>query len=102
MPTYRQRKMLGSLYMIQRFYKRCHRSIKIRWRTLGPYYYRCTGVDAISAKFDGLVKAAERELSRTSVSGFRRHNNAIFEKAVLDAIYRKQLFDEAFLVRLST
>jgi len=60
------------------------------------YYYRCSGVDAISAKFDGLVRAAERELSRTSVSGFRRHNNAIFEKAVLDAAYRKQLFDEAF------
>ncbi len=60
------------------------------------YYYRCSGVDAISAKFDGLVKAAERELSTTSVSGFRRHNNAIFEKAVLDATYRKQLFDEAF------
>ena len=60
------------------------------------YYYRSSGVDAISAKFDGLVKAAERELSRTSVSGFRRHNNAIFEKAVLDATYRKQLFDEAF------
>lgn len=60
------------------------------------YYYRCSGVDAISAKFDGLVNAAEKELSRTSVSGFRRHNNAIFEKAVLDATYRKQLFDEAF------
>lgn len=67
------------------------------------YYYRCSGVDAISAKFDGLVRAAEKELSRTSVSGFRRHNNAIFEKAVLDATYRKQLFDEAFtpLVELS-
>jgi hypothetical protein len=60
------------------------------------YYYRCSGVDAISAKFDGLVNAAAKELSRTSVSGFRRHNNAIFEKAVLDATYRKQLFDEAF------
>lgn len=60
------------------------------------YYYRCSSVDAISAKFDGIVKAAERELSRTSVSGFRRHNNAIFEKAVLDEDYRRQLFSEAF------
>ena len=60
------------------------------------YYYRCSSVDVISAKFDGIVNAAERELRRTSVSGFRRHNNAIFERAVLDAAYRKQLFDEAF------
>lgn len=60
------------------------------------YYYRCSVVDAISDKFDGIVKAAETELSRTSVSGFRRHNNPIFEKAVLDTTFRKQLFDEAF------
>ena len=44
-------------------------------------YYRCSGVDAISAKFDGLVKVAEGELSRTSISGFGRHNNAIIRNS---------------------
>lgn len=60
------------------------------------YYYRCSNIDRITEKFDGIITAAEKELSRTSVSGFRRHNNAIFEKAVLDTTYRNQLFEEAF------
>ena len=60
------------------------------------YYYRCADVDAISAKFDGIVKAADKELSRTSVSGFKRHSDAIFEKAVFDSDFRKLLFQEAF------
>lgn len=60
------------------------------------YYYRCSNIDKITEKFDGIITAAEKELSRTSVSGFRRHNNAIFEKAVLDSTYRNQLFEEAF------
>lgn len=60
------------------------------------YYYRCSVVDSISDKFDGIVKAAKTELIRTSASGFRRHNNPIFEKAVLDTTFRRELFVEAF------
>lgn len=60
------------------------------------YYYHCSKINAIANEFEGLVIAAEKELKRSTISGFRRHNNAIFEKAVLDATYRKQLFDEAF------
>lgn len=60
------------------------------------FYYSCSNIDAISSNFDGLVKAAKTELNRTNVSVSRRHNNSIFEKAVLDSTYRKQLFNEAF------
>ncbi|MDI3321975.1 EVE domain-containing protein [Pinibacter soli] len=60
------------------------------------YYYRCSDVGAIANNFDGLVNAANKELQRSAVAGFRKFNNPIFEKVVLDDVYRQQIFDEAF------
>ncbi len=60
------------------------------------YYYLCSSVDVIAKEFDGILKASIKELERTTVSGFRKFNDSVFEKAVLDTTFRKQLFDKAF------
>lgn len=67
------------------------------------YYYRCINSDDLVNRIDGIAKASQKELNRTEVSGFRKHNNIIFERAIFDTIFRNQLFGTAFsnIVNLS-
>jgi hypothetical protein len=67
------------------------------------YYYRCSNSVEMETRMNEIAKACEIELSRTEVSGFRKSNNTIFEKAIFDTTFRNQLFDVAFgiIVNLS-
>ncbi|CAN5187674.1 hypothetical protein BH09BAC2_BH09BAC2_13000 [soil metagenome] len=60
------------------------------------YYYRCLHSVEIDKRLAGIAKACEQELNRTEVSGFRKSNNELFEKAIFDRVFRNQLFDAAF------
>jgi hypothetical protein len=63
---------------------------------LEAYYYRCLSSNEIINNFDGIIRASEKELNRTAVSGFRKYNNSVFENAIFDINFRNQIFDDAF------
>ncbi len=60
------------------------------------YFYRCINSSEMISNIDSIVRASQRELNRTEVSGYRKYNNPLFEKAIFDNTYRSQLFEEAF------
>jgi hypothetical protein len=60
------------------------------------YYCRCSNSVEMENRINEIAKASEIELSRTEVSGFRKSNNIVFEKAIFDTTFRNQLFDAAF------
>ena len=43
-----------------------------------------------------ITAASKLEIERVIVSGYRKHNNEIFEKAVFDENYKDELFEKAF------
>lgn len=60
------------------------------------YYYNCKDSADVEDNINEIIKASEIELSRTQISGYRKSNNSIFEKAIYDTSFRKQLFIAAF------
>ena len=60
------------------------------------YFYRCSNSFEMSSRLTEITSAAEIELNRTELSGYRKSNNAQFEKAIFDEKFRKELFDAAF------
>jgi hypothetical protein len=60
------------------------------------FYYRCRNSIEIENRINEIAKASEIELKRTEISGYRKSNSIVFEKAIFDSIFRNQLFDAAF------
>ena len=60
------------------------------------YYYRSSSSVEMENRINEIEKASEKELSRTEVSGYRKHNNPVFERAIFDTAFRNHLFDAAF------
>jgi 5-methylcytosine-specific restriction enzyme B len=50
----------------------------------------------IKSRFIGVIQASKIELDRTSKSSYRTNNSSIFEKAIFDEEFRKQVFAVAF------
>jgi hypothetical protein len=60
------------------------------------YFYHCVNSNDMLSRMDGIVLASQKELNRTEVSGYRKYNNSLFEKALFDNIYKNELFEAAF------
>lgn len=60
------------------------------------YFYRCINSADMLSHMDGIVRASQIELNRTEVSGYRKYNNVLFEKAIFDNTFRNELFEAAF------
>jgi MoxR-like ATPase len=60
------------------------------------YHYKTKNSKIIENNFEGIVNASYQELARTTISGYRRHTNTIFEKTVMDKDYREKIFNQAF------
>lgn len=60
------------------------------------YYCRSKDYTAYTSSITEIGDAAQAEISRTQKSGFRKHNNADFERAVFDTSYKEQLFEQIF------
>lgn len=60
------------------------------------YYYRCLLSVEFEKRLEEVVKACKKELTRTVISGFRKSSNELFERAIYDNEFRKQLFEAAF------
>lgn len=58
--------------------------------------FHCVRPNDFGTHFDSILKACEWQLGRSEVSGFRRFNNSIFEKAIFDTTFRAELFSSAF------
>ena len=60
------------------------------------HYVDCIDFNDVKIRFEKAVQASKNELERTVKSRFRTNNSIIFEKAIFDEEYRKQLFAVAF------
>ncbi|MEO6820882.1 MAG: AAA family ATPase, partial [Ginsengibacter sp.] len=60
------------------------------------YYYRCKNPDQFDLQWECITNACEKELERTTKSGFRSANDKLFEKAIFNTEFRDQLFRAAF------
>lgn len=60
------------------------------------YYYRSNAVQDLIENIDSISEACRVEMERTHVSGFTKYSNQIFEDAIFNNDYRKQLFNIAF------
>ncbi len=60
------------------------------------FFCRCLNSEEIIRRIDGIAKAAGSELNRTETSGFRKHNNTLFERAIFDTSFRNELFNASF------
>ena len=60
------------------------------------YYFKARESNDVAVRFEGIVRAAKTELFRRDKSGYRRHNESLFEQAVFDINFRNELFNEAF------
>lgn len=50
---------------------------------------------------DEIVEASQIELNRTKLSGFRKSNNELFEKAIFEKNYRDEIYRKAFQSEMS-
>ena len=64
------------------------------------YYYRCHNSVDMVKRSNEITEASEKELSRTEISGYKKANNNLFEKAIFDSIFRDELFDAAFKMEI--
>jgi hypothetical protein len=60
------------------------------------HYVDCIDFNDVKIRFDKAIQASKIELERSVKSRFRTNNSIIFEKAIFDEEYRKQLFAVAF------
>lgn len=60
------------------------------------YYYYTPTTEYVDKFFDKIVEATTIELKRTKISGYRKYNNIILEKAIFDKNYCNELFKMAY------
>lgn len=60
------------------------------------YYVDCVYFNDIKIRFTEAIQASKIELERATKSSFRTNSSTIFEKAIFDEEFRKQLFAVAF------
>lgn len=59
-----------------------------------PYYTHFDNIGFSESDLESIFDGFRQELERTSKSGFRKHNNENFEKAVFDENFRKKYLQE--------
>jgi len=64
------------------------------------FYCRSNNISSYQENINEILKASQTELNRTQLSGYRKFNNQIFEKAAYDLSFREKLFEKAFGKRL--
>lgn len=63
------------------------------------YLYRTSRSEEIVNRIEEIAVASKKELERSEISGYRKFNNDLLEKALHDVSFRNLLFEEAFNIK---